>query len=113
MYDNSVSGISSINDTTNDTAPENIASIGDVVIVRYNIKKKTLTYLGVIQDINSEQHTIQFLKRSGEKTSIKEGDIDSVNLESIIRVIPEGEFAMNNRGQYIIDKPSMLSNLDM
>ena len=114
MYDNSVSGISSINDTTTDTAPKNIASIGDVVIVRYNIKKKTLTYLGVIQDINSEQHTIQFLKRSGEKTfSIKEGDIDSVNLESIIRVIPEEEFAMNNRGQYIIDKPSMLSNLDM
>ena len=108
MYHNYVSGISSINDTTteeNITAPENITSIGDDVVVRYNIKKKTLTYLGVIQDItNSEQHTIQFLKRSGEKTfSIKEGDIDYVNLESILPVIPKGEFAVNNRGQYIIE----------
>ena len=65
MHDNSVSDISSINNTTTYTAPENIASIGDVVVVRCNIKKKTLTYLGVIQDINSEQHKIQFLKRSG------------------------------------------------
>jgi len=42
-------------------------SIGDVVVVVYEVKKKTLRFLGLVQQIESENVTVQYLKRSGEK----------------------------------------------
>lgn len=79
-------------------------SIGDVVVVVYEVKKKTLRFLGLVQQIESENVTVQYLKRSGEKTfSLKDGDIDTITSEKIITVIKVGNFFVNSRGQYIFN----------
>ena len=62
--------------------------VGDVIIVKYATKKKVLTYLAVVQSVNDDEFSVQFLKSSGAKTySIKEGDTDVVKAEDIVNII--------------------------
>ena len=56
-------------ETTKDSLDNNLAcQVGNVVVVRYQIGKQNLHYLGVIQAV-SNNVLIQFLKHSGEKHS--------------------------------------------
>ena len=77
--------------------------VGNVVVVKYATKKKALTYLGIVQSVAEEDKChIQYLKRSGGKTfSLKEGDIDIVDVNNILVVLTN--FSVNSRGQYIVD----------
>ena len=43
-------------------------TIGNIVVVFYELRKKQLKYLGVDQNIASDCVSVQFLKRIGEKT---------------------------------------------
>ena len=88
------------------------ANIGDIVLVEYQLRKTFLKYLGLVQDITDGCYTVQFLKRSGEKTfTIKIGDKDNVTRENIRNIIQEGQFSVNIRGQYIIDEPLIAADL--
>ena len=52
-------------------------NIGSIVVVAYTVKKKLLKYLGVVQNVKSDYISVQFLKRSGEKTfSPRVGNLD-------------------------------------
>ena len=52
--------------------------VGDVV-VKYETKRKVLTYLGVVQSVNGEFLQVQYLKGSVGKTfTLKEGDQDEI-----------------------------------
>ena len=77
--------------------------VGNVVVVKYATKKKALTYLGIVQSVAEEDKChIQYLKRSGGKTfSLKEGDIDIVDVNNILAVLTN--FSVNSREQYIVD----------
>ena len=97
-------------ETTQDVFGNNLTSqIGDVVVVRYQIGKRNLHYLGVIQAV-SNNILVQFLKRSGEKTfSIKDGDTDdSVSIENKMKL---KSVSLNNRGQYVFED-NLPVNLD-
>ena len=77
--------------------------VGNVVVAKYATKKRALTYLGIVQSVAEEDKCyIQYLKRSGGKTfSLKEGDIDIVDVNNILVVLTN--FSVNSRGQYIVD----------
>ena len=77
--------------------------VGNVVVVKYATKKRALTYLGIVQSVAEEDKCyIQYLKRSGGKTfSLKEGDIDIVDVNNILVVLTN--FSVNSRGLYIVD----------
>ena len=77
--------------------------VGNVVVVKCATKKKALTYLGIVQSVAEEDKChIQYLKRSGGKTfSLKEGDIDIVDVNNILAVLTN--FSVNSREQYIVD----------
>ena len=84
--------------------PPTSRQVGDVVIVKYVIRKKRLHYAGVIQNISGDEFMIQFLKRSREKTF-------SIKLEaSSVKIF--GSVNVNSRGQYIINE-NLTFNLDM
>ena len=72
-------------------------------VVKDATKKKALTYLGIVQSVAEEDKChIQYLKRSGGKTfSLKEGDIDIVDVNNILAVLTN--FSVNSREQYIVD----------
>ena len=55
--------------------------VGNIVVVKYETKRKVLSYLGVVQSVDEEgKFQVQYLKRSGEKTyTLKEDDKDDVN----------------------------------
>ena len=77
--------------------------VRNVVAVKYATKKRALTYLGIVQPVTEEDKChIQYLKRSGRKTfSLKEGDIDFVDVNNILAVLTN--FSVNSRGQSIVD----------
>ena len=77
--------------------------VGNVVVVKYATKKRTLTYLGIVQSVTEEDECdIQYLKRSGGKTfSLKEGDTNIVDVNNTLVVLTN--FPVNSRGQYIAD----------
>ena len=53
----------------------------------------------MVQNIADDCVSVQFLKRSGEKTfSVKDGDFDDCSCRHIKTVIKEGQFTMNPRG---------------
>ena len=59
-----------------------LAKVGNLVAIRYEIKKNICPYLGFIQEINEETFQVQYLKRSGEKTlslSLKFQDTDCIH----------------------------------
>ena len=72
-----------------------------MLVIKYEIKKRALTYLGIVQSVIEEDKChIQYLKRSGGKTfSLKEGDMDIVDLSNILAVLIK--CSVNTRGQYI------------
>ena len=82
--------------------------VGNVVVVKYAIKKRSLTYLGIVQSVTEEDKChIIYLKRSGGKTfSLKEGDIDIVDVNNILAVLTN--FSVNSRVQYIVDTSFIL-----
>ena len=43
-------------------------TIGNIVVVLYELRKKQLKYLDVVQNIADNCVSVQFLKRKGEKT---------------------------------------------
>ena len=43
-------------------------TIGNIVVVLYELRKKQLKYLGVVQNIADNCVSVQFLKCKGEKT---------------------------------------------
>ena len=72
---------------------------GNIVVVLYELRKKQLKYLGVVQNIAGDCVSVQFLKRSGEKTfSVRDGDFDDCSCRHIKAVIKEGQFTINTRG---------------
>ena len=74
-------------------------TIGNIVVVLYELRKKQLKYLGVVQNIAGDCVSVQFLKCSGEKTfSGRDGDFDDCSCRHIKAVIKEGQFTMNTRG---------------
>ena len=63
-------------------------TIGNIVVVLYELRKKQLKYLGVVQNIAGDCVSVQFLKRSGEKTfSVRDGDFDDCSCHQIKAVI--------------------------
>ena len=56
-----------------------------MLVIKYETKKRALTYLGIVQSVIEEDKChIQYLKGSGGKTfSLKEGDMDIVDLSNI------------------------------
>ena len=71
-------------------------TIGNIVVVLYQLRKKQLKYFDVVQNIVGDCVSVQFLKRSGEKTfSIRDGDFDDCSCRHIKAVIKEGQFTMN------------------
>ena len=79
-----------------------------MVFVKYATKKRALTYLGIVQSVTEDDKChIQYLKRSGGKRfSLKEGDIDIVDVNSILAV--STNFSVNSRVQYIVDTSFIL-----
>ena len=77
--------------------------VQNVVVVKYATKKRALAYLGIVQSVTEEDKChIEYLKRNGGKTvSLKEGDIDIVDVNNILVVLTN--FSVNSRGQYIVD----------
>ena len=77
--------------------------VGNVVVVKYATTKRTLTYLRIVQSVTEEDECdIQYLKRSGGKTSsLKEGDTNIVDVNNILAVLTN--FPVNSRGQYTVD----------
>ena len=71
----------------------------------YPFKNKALKYLGLIQDVNGEELGVQFLKKMGEKTFSVKGDTDVEPLHFVIETITDGNFTLNNRRQYVLNKP--------
>ena len=72
--------------------------------MKYETKRKVLTYLGAVQSVNGEFLQVQYLKGSRGKTfTLKEEDQDEINLKSILPLIKQ--FLVNLRGQYIVDIP--------
>ena len=82
--------------------------VGNVAVVRYATKKWALTYLGIVQSVTEEDKChIIYLKRSGGKTfSLKEGDIDIVDVNNILAVLTN--FSVNSSRQYIVDTSFIL-----
>ena len=60
-----------------------------MVVVKYAIKKSTLTYIGIVQSVIEEDKChIQYLTRSGGKTfSLKECEMDIVDVNNILAVL--------------------------
>ena len=77
--------------------------VQNVVAIKYATKKRALPYLGIVQSVTEEDKChIEYLKRNGGKTfSLKEGDIDIVDVNNILVVLTN--FSVNSRGQYIVD----------
>ena len=74
-------------------------TVGNIVVVLYELRKKQLKYLGVVQNIAGDCVSVQFLKCSGEKTfSGRDGDFDDCSCRHIKAVIKEGQFTINTRG---------------
>ena len=68
----------------------------------------------MVQYIAGDCVSVQFLKRSGEKTfSIRDGDFDDCLCCHIKAVIKEGQFTMNTCGQYLIEERYLPRNLSM
>ena len=89
-------------------------TIGNIVVVLYESRKKQLKYLGVVQHIAGDCVSVQFLKCSGEKTfSDRDGDFDDCSCCHVKAVIKEGQFTMNTRGQYFIEERYLPMNLSM
>ena len=89
-------------------------TIGNIVVVLYQLRKKPLKYLGVVQNIAGDCVSVQFLKRSREKIfSIRDGDFGDCSCHHIKAVIKEGQFTMNTCGQYLIEERYLPSNLSM
>ena len=87
---------------------------GNIVVVLYELRKKQLKYLGVVQNIAGDCVSVQFLKRSGEKTfSIRNGDFDECSCRHIKAVIKAGQFIMNTCEQYLIEERYLPRNLSM
>ena len=74
-------------------------TIGNFVVVLYELRKKQLKYLGVVQNIaGNDCVSAQFLKHSEEKTfSVRDGDFDDCSCHHIKAVIKERQFTMNTR----------------
>ena len=63
-------------------------TIGNIVVVLYELRKKQLKYLGVVQNIAGDCVSVQFLKRSGKKTfSVRDGDFNDCSCCHIKAVI--------------------------
>ena len=87
-------------------------NIGSIVVEAYKVKKKLLKYLGVVQNIKHEYISVQFLKRSGEKTfSVRVGDLDDCSQENTKAVIKEGQSTMNSLGQHLIEENKIPKDL--
>ena len=80
-------------------------TIGDIVLVLYELRKKQSKYLDVVQNIVGDCISVQFLKHSEKKTfSVRDGDFDDCLCHHIKAVIKEGQFTMNTRRQYLIEE---------
>ena len=89
-------------------------TIGNILVVFYELKKKQLKYLGLVQNIVGNCVSVQFLKRSGEKTfSVRDGDFDDCSCCHVKAVTKEGQFTMNTHGQYLIEEGYLPRNLSM
>ena len=89
-------------------------TVGNIVVVLYELRKKQLKYLGVVQNIAGDCVSVQFLKCSGEKTfSGRDGDFDDCSCRHIKAVIKEGQFTMNTCGQYLVEERYLPRNLSM
>ena len=89
-------------------------TIGNIVVVLYELRKKQLKYMGVVRNIADDCVSVQFLKRNGEKTfSVRGEDFDDCSCCHIRAVIKEGQITMNTRGQYLIEKRYLPRNLSM
>ena len=89
-------------------------TIGNIVVVLYEFRKKQLKYLGVVQNIAGDCASVHFLKRSGEKTfSVRDGDFHDCSCRHIKAVTKEGQFTMNTRGQYLIEERYLPRNLSV
>ena len=63
------------------------------IVVLYELRKKQLKYLGVVQNIAGNCVFVQFLNCSGEKTfSVRDGDFDDCSCYHIKAVIKERQF---------------------
>ena len=90
-------------------------TIGNTVVVLYEVsKKKQLKYLVVVQNIAGDCVSVQFFKRSGEKTfAVRDGDFDDCSCRYIEAVIKEGQFTMNTCGQHLIEERYLPRNLSI
>ena len=89
-------------------------SIGNIVVALYELRKKQLKCLGLVQYIAGDCVSVQLLKCSGEKTfCVRDRDFDGSSCRHIRAVIKEGQFTMNTYGQYLIEERSLPRNLSM
>ena len=90
-------------------------TIGNIVVVLYELRKKQLKYLGVVQNIaGNDCVSAQFLNHSEEKTfSVRDGDFDDCSCHHIKAVIKVGQFTINTCGQYLIEERYLPRNLSM
>ena len=89
-------------------------TVGNIVLVLYELRKKQLKYLGVVRNIADDCVSVQFLKRNGEKTFSVRGEyFDDCSCCHIRAVIKEGQITMNTRGQYLIEERYLPRNLSM
>ena len=59
-------------------------TIGNMVVVLYELRKKQLKYLGVVQNKAGDYVSVQFLKHSGEKVfSVRDKDFDDCSCHHI------------------------------
>ena len=87
-------------------------TIGDIVLVLYELRKKQSKYLDVVQNIVGDCISVQFLKHNEKKTfSVRDGDFDDCLCRHIKAVIKEGQFTMNTRRQYLIEERYLPRNL--
>ena len=68
----------------------------------------------MFQNIACDCVSVQFLKRSGEKTfSARDRDFDDCSCFHIKAVIKERQLPMNTRGQYLFEEGYLPRNLSM
>lgn len=81
-----------------------LPSVGDCVIVKYVVRKKTMKYAAIVTQIIDNDIKVNFLQATNESKKVfvrKDNDHSWETIEDIIE--SKVQFQIGNRGQYVFE----------